>query len=226
MSIIENCFYYFFVFRQVQRSIKKRPNKNITSPQPTESKPKEKEQNQGDTISFSSGYHTSSSSSLSSLVSDVSIPETESVVQCALPSSFDSCVVSSAPKQVYSSSNLVTTLAQDANTSGSSVNGSALSSGRSPIPSPRSKSPRRSPQPRIDEIKVTPVESISEKEQENDSQNTTYQAIYTYISQEKNEISINEGDIVEVLKRCSNGWWLLSANNQLGWGPSNFLQPV
>ena len=148
-------------------------------------------------------------------------------MQCALPGSSDSCVVSTTPKQVYSSSNLVTTLAQDANTSGSSVNGSALSSGRrSPIPSPRSKSPRRSPQPRIDEIKATPVESMSEKEQKNDSQNTRYQAIYTYISQEKNEISINEGDIVEVLKRCSNGWWLLVSNNQLGWGPSNFLQPV
>ena len=211
----------------MKRSIKKRPNKNVTPPQPTERKPKEKEQNQGDTISFSSGYHTSSSSSLSSLVSDVSIPETEGVVHCALPGSSDSCVVSTAPKQVYSSSNLVTTLAQDANTSGSSVNGSALSSGRrSPIPSPRSKSPRRSPQPRIDEIKATSVESISEKEPENDSQNTRYQAIYTYISQDKNEISINEGDIVEVLKRCSNGWWLLSANDHQGWGPSNFLQPV
>ena len=175
--------------------------------------------NQEDTISFSSGYHTSSSSSLSSLVSDVSLPETESVVPCASLGIFDSCVVSSAPKQVYSRSNLVTTLAQDANTSGSSVNGGALSSGRrSPIPSPRSKSPRRSPQPRI--------ESISEKEQENDSQNTRYQAMYTYISQEINEIAINEGDIVEVLKRCSNGWWLLASNNQLGWGPSNFLQPV
>ena len=175
--------------------------------------------NQEDTISFSSGYHTSSSSSLSSLVSDVSLPETESVVPCASLGIFDSCVVSSAPKQVYSRSNLVTTSAQDANTSGSSVDGGALSLGRrSPIPSPRSKSPRRSPQPRI--------ESISEKEQENDSQNTRYQAMYTYISQEINEIAINEGDIVEVLKRCSNGWWLLASNNQLGWGPSNFLQPV
>ena len=148
-------------------------------------------------------------------------------MQCALPGSSDSCVVSTAPKQVYSSSNLETTLAQDANTFGSSVNGSALSSGRrSPIPSPRSKSPRRSAHPRIDEIKATSVESMSEKEQENDSQITRYQAIYTYISQEKNEISINEGDIVEVLQRCSNGWWLLVSNNQLGWGPSNYLEPV
>ena len=148
-------------------------------------------------------------------------------MQCALPGSSDSCAVSTAPKQVYSRSNLVTIFVQDANTFGSSVNGSALSSGRrSPIPSPRSKSPRRSPQPRIDKIKATPVESMSEKEQENDSQITRYQAIYTYISQDKNEITINEGDIVEVLKQCSNGWWLLSANNHQGWGPSNFLQPV
>ena len=148
-------------------------------------------------------------------------------MQRALLGSFDSCAVSSAPKQVYSHSNLVTTSAQDANTSGSSVNGGALSSGRrSPIPSPRGKSPRSSPQPRIDEIKATPEESISEKKQENDCQNTRYQAMYTYICQEKNEITINEGDIVEVVKRSSNGWWLLVSNNQLGWGPSNFLQPV
>ena len=176
-------------------------------------------------MSFSSGYHSYSSSSLSSLVSDVFVPEEGSVE--VIPDSFDSCVVSTASKQVSSPSNVVTTLARAGKTSGSSMNGSALTLGRrSPIPSPRSKSPRRSPQPRIDEIKATPVESISENQQENDSQNTRYQAIYTYISQEKNEITINEGDIVEVLKRCNNGWWLLVSNNQLGWGPSNYLQPV
>ena len=177
-------------------------------------------------MSFSSGYHPYSSSSLSSLVSDVFVPE-EGGDECVIRGSCDSYVVSTAPKQASSRSNIVTTLAQAGKTSGSSVNGSALTSGRrSPIPSPRSKSPRRSPQPRIHEIKATPLESISEKEQENDSQNTRYQAMYTYISQEKNEITINEGDIVEVVKQSSNGWWLLATNNQLGWGPSNYLQPV
>ena len=209
---------------QVQRSIKKKPNKNTPPHQFSETRTAE-EQNQGDTMSFSSGYHSYSSSSLSSLVSDVFAPEEGGVE--VTPDSFDSCVVSTASKQVSSPSNVVTTLARAGKTSGSSVNGSALTLGRrNPIPLPRSKSPGRSPQPRIDEIKVTPVESISEKEQENDSQNTRYQAIYTYISQEKNEISINEGDIVEVLQRCSNGWWLLVSNNQLGWGPSNYLEPV
>ena len=209
--------FYCRFLSQVQRSIKKKPNKNTTPHQFSETRTAE-EQNQGDTMSFSSGYHSYSSSSLFSLVSDVFVPEEGSVE--VIPDSFDSCVVSTASKQVSSPSNVVTTLARAGKTSGSSMNGSALTLGR------RSKSLGRSPQPRTDEIKATPVESISEKEQENDSQNTRYQAMYTYISQEKNEITINEGDIVEVIKRSSNGWWLLVSNNQLGWGPSNYLQSV
>ena len=216
--------FYCRFLSQVQRSIKKKPNENTTPHQFSETRTAE-EQNQGDTMSVSSGYRSYSSSSLSSLVSDVFVPEQGSVA--VIPDSFDSCVVSTASKQVSSPSNVVTTLAQAGKTSGSSMNGNALTLGRrKPIPSPRSKSLGRSPQSRIDEIKATSVESISEKEQENDSQITRYQAMYPYISQEKNEITINEGDIVEVIKRSSNGWWLLVSNSQLGWGPSNYLQPV
>jgi len=168
-------------------------------------------------MSLSSGYRTSSSSSLSSLASDAAT--TDEIVQCAIPGSFDSCAVSTAPSPVFSGSNHVTALASDGNTLKSALDGSGSSSaGRSPIPSSRSKSPRPNPMARIHDS--------SEKQQENDLQNTNYQAMYSYTSQEKNEITMNEGDIVQVLERNSNGWWLLNANDQLGWGPSNFLQPV
>lgn len=53
-----------------------------------------------------------------------------------------------------------------------------------------------------------------------------YRAMYAYIAQEDGEATFKEGDLVEVLQRSSNGWYLLSTESGLGWGPSNFLQTV
>ena len=79
--------------------------------------------------------------------------------------------------------------------------------------------------PESPRCKVTSeIQSYNESQNEND--NKLYRAMYTYISQGKKEITFNEGDVVEVLHRSDNGWWLLGRNDELGWGPSNFLQPV
>lgn len=51
-----------------------------------------------------------------------------------------------------------------------------------------------------------------------------YKVIYTYIAQEDGEVSLIEGDDVEVIQASENGWWLVRTSEELGWGPSNFLQ--
>ena len=53
-----------------------------------------------------------------------------------------------------------------------------------------------------------------------------YKAMYTYNSQDEGEVGFREGDEVEVIQRSENGWWLVRTSEELGWGPSNFLQSL
>ena len=40
------------------------------------------------------------------------------------------------------------------------------------------------------------------------------------------EVTFREGDEVEVIQRSENGWWLVRTSEELGWGPSNYLQSL
>lgn len=119
------------------------------------------------------------------------------------------------------------------------------SGGNSPISSQRKiSSNRSSPQPcscqsRRDSgfvslFKTSPRGSRSEIENdfhyENQEKRTAYprfyRAIYTYNSQDDGEVAFREGDEVEVIQRSDNGWWLVRTSEELGWGPSNFLQSL
>lgn len=80
---------------------------------------------------------------------------------------------------------------------------------------------------------MSPRESGSEMEYESDNrenemekEESVFRAIYSYISQEEGEVNFNEGDMVEVIQRSNNGWWLVRTTEGLGWGPSNYLQSV
>ena len=53
-----------------------------------------------------------------------------------------------------------------------------------------------------------------------------YRAMYAYNSQDDGEVAFREGDQVEVIRRSENGWWLVRTSEELGWGPSNFLQSL
>lgn len=66
--------------------------------------------------------------------------------------------------------------------------------------------------------------SNSERNNGDQSESRVYKAIYTYIAQEDGEVSLIEGDDVEVIEMSENGWWLVRTSEELGWGPSNFLQ--
>ena len=127
-------------------------------------------------------------------------------------------------------------------------------SGRwSPVPAPRKTSTsRRSPlagsPATIQEMKMSSQQSSLEIENENafDFNNSAetprrisrspspnekaelvFRALYPYISQEDGEITFNVGDVVEVIQRGQNGWWLLKSDKAgMGWGPSNYLESV
>ena len=117
------------------------------------------------------------------------------------------------------------------------------SGGSNPIPSQRKiSSSRRTPQvcccqKRRDSgfvslFKTSPRVSRSEiendfhcKNQEKSIANPRfYRAMYSYNSQEDGEVAFRKGDEVEVIQKSENGWWLVRTSEELGWGPSNFLQ--
>lgn len=65
-----------------------------------------------------------------------------------------------------------------------------------------------------------------ENQKENIANSRLYRAMYTYISQEDGEVTFIEGDEVELIQQSENGWWLVRTSEELGWGPSNFLQSL
>ena len=63
-------------------------------------------------------------------------------------------------------------------------------------------------------------------QKENTAYQRFYRAMYPYESAEDGEVAFREGDEVEVIRRSENGWWLVRTSEELGWGPSNFLQSL
>ena len=51
-----------------------------------------------------------------------------------------------------------------------------------------------------------------------------YFAVCTYKASGDGEMTVYEGDEVEVLTKAPNGWWMVCIDADVGWVPSNFLQ--
>ncbi|KAI8097112.1 P-loop containing nucleoside triphosphate hydrolase protein [Halteromyces radiatus] len=51
-----------------------------------------------------------------------------------------------------------------------------------------------------------------------------YKAIYPFQSAEEGEITFQKGDILEILEKDENGWWLAQYQGKEGWVPSNYLE--
>ncbi|NXY49628.1 NOXO1 oxidase, partial [Ceuthmochares aereus] len=62
--------------------------------------------------------------------------------------------------------------------------------------------------------------ALSSKEEGN-----LYFVVQTYESQKTDELSLNNGVIVEVVRKSDNGWWLVRYNGCTGYIPSICLQP-
>ncbi|KAG8935657.1 class II myosin [Tulasnella sp. 418] len=56
-------------------------------------------------------------------------------------------------------------------------------------------------------------------------QNPTYKVLYEFVGQE-GEMSLAKDDVVELVQKEENGWWLVRLGSQEGWAPSNYLELV
>jgi len=55
----------------------------------------------------------------------------------------------------------------------------------------------------------------------------SYTAISSFEADSSNQLSIVKGDVVEVVQKNKNGWWLVqNGDNENGWVPGGFLQMV
>ncbi|KAK2172541.1 hypothetical protein NP493_950g01025 [Ridgeia piscesae] len=50
--------------------------------------------------------------------------------------------------------------------------------------------------------------------------------LYAYDAQDTDELSFNEGDIIEVIKEDSSGWWLGKLNGRQGLFPENYINKI
>ncbi|KAI8997874.1 P-loop containing nucleoside triphosphate hydrolase protein [Pilobolus umbonatus] len=51
-----------------------------------------------------------------------------------------------------------------------------------------------------------------------------YQAIYPFSPQQHGEIGFEQDDVLEILEKDVQGWWLARVNGREGWAPSNYLR--
>ncbi|KAL0094988.1 P-loop containing nucleoside triphosphate hydrolase protein [Phycomyces blakesleeanus] len=51
-----------------------------------------------------------------------------------------------------------------------------------------------------------------------------FKAIYPFKSQEEGEIAFEKEDLLEIVEKDENGWWLARKDGKEGWVPSNYLE--
>jgi len=201
---------------------------------------------------LSGGYGNSLSASLSSLVSSnvfTEEPSTSGMKKYASHPWLDNVeggLAMSRPSLAVPLSKSATSLEHYKNEMELSLNGvystgkKSSSVGNSPIPPQRKISssrsshacsrPRRRDSGFVSLFRPSPRVSRSDFHYENQEENIAYprfyRAMYTYNSQDDGEVAFREGDEVEVIQRSENGWWLVRTSEELGWGPSNFLQSL
>lgn len=50
--------------------------------------------------------------------------------------------------------------------------------------------------------------------------------IANFKKSERSQVSLAAGDTVEVIEKHENGWWFVSIEDEQGWAPSSYLEPV
>ena len=56
----------------------------------------------------------------------------------------------------------------------------------------------------------------------------SYRALYDYSRHNNDEVSLLDGDVVEVMERCDDGWYvgLNRRTAQFGTFPGNYVEPI
>ena len=54
----------------------------------------------------------------------------------------------------------------------------------------------------------------------------SYRALYTYVPQNEDELELREGDIVYVMEKCDDGWYVGTSQRtkEFGTFPGNYVQ--
>ncbi|XP_029388521.1 sorbin and SH3 domain-containing protein 1 isoform X35 [Mus pahari] len=92
---------------------------------------------------------------------------------------------------------------------------------------PYSSSPSRSAtvspqQPQAQQRRVTPDRSQPSQDL------CSYQALYSYVPQNDDELELRDGDIVDVMEKCDDGWFVGTSRRtrQFGTFPGNYVKPL
>mmetsp|Transcript_12714 Transcript_12714/g.25954 ORF Transcript_12714/g.25954 Transcript_12714/m.25954 type:complete len:135 (+) Transcript_12714:458-862(+) len=51
------------------------------------------------------------------------------------------------------------------------------------------------------------------------------QAVFSYLAKEEGELSFSKGDVIDVVERLEDGWWLGALGNSRGVFPCNHTRP-
>lgn len=54
----------------------------------------------------------------------------------------------------------------------------------------------------------------------------TYRVIADYDKTSKHEIVLHTGDLVDIVEKCTNGWWFCQCDSKQGWVPASYLEPL
>ncbi|XP_058154677.1 sorbin and SH3 domain-containing protein 1 isoform X14 [Dasypus novemcinctus] len=79
-----------------------------------------------------------------------------------------------------------------------------------------------SQQPQAQQRRITPDRSQSSQDL------LSYQALYSYIPQNDDELELRDGDIVDVMEKCDDGWFVGTSRRtrQFGTFPGNYVKPL
>lgn len=89
----------------------------------------------------------------------------------------------------------------------------SLPSGSNPVATPTPKRTSVAPPP-----PRPPPSSEPEK--------PMYRVLYDFATEQEGELSVSEGDTVEVTAKEDNGWWLVKKGGREGWAPSDYLELI
>lgn len=54
----------------------------------------------------------------------------------------------------------------------------------------------------------------------------SYRVIADYEKNSKSELSVKDGNVVDVVEKTENGWWFCQMKNKRGWVPAAYLEPL